>query len=80
MTSIRHPKSSSDETNARRWCQKKARDCQRIAWTAKEPKVRLVFLHLAKMWRETADQAEPETVEPSEGIGVVVNFPGRAKN
>ena len=67
MTSVRYPNSSSNEINSNRWCQKKARDCQRAALTAKDPKVRLVFLHLAKMWREIADEAEPETVEPSKG-------------
>jgi hypothetical protein len=47
MTSLSYPNSSSDETS--RWCQKKARDCQRVALTAKDPRVRLVFLHLAKI-------------------------------
>jgi hypothetical protein len=82
MTSIRYPNSSPNEANASRWCQKKARDCQRFALTAKDPKVRLVFFNLAKMWREMADEAEPEieTVEPSKGIDVVINFPSRAKS
>jgi hypothetical protein len=75
MTSISYPNSSSDETTPSRWCQKKARDCQRAALTAMDPKVRLVFWHLAKMWREMADEAEPETVEPSKGVVVVINFP-----
>ena len=78
MTSIRYPNSSS-ETNPNRWYQK-ARDCQRAALTAMDPKVRLVFWHLAKMWREMADEAEPETVEPSKGVVVVINFPGQAKS
>jgi hypothetical protein len=39
-----------------------------------------VFFNLAKMWREMADEAEPETVEPPKGIGVVINFPSRAKS
>ena len=82
MTSIRYPNSSSDETNANRWYLKKARDCRRAALTAKDPKVRLVFFNLAKIWREMADEAEPETetVEPSKGIGVVIYFPSRAKS
>jgi hypothetical protein len=77
MTSIRYPNSSPDETNASRWYLKKARDCRRAALTAKDPKVRLVFFNLAKMWREMADEAEPETetVEPSKGIGVVIYLP-----
>ncbi len=79
MTSISYPKSSSNETNSNRWCQKKARDCQRAALTAKDPKVRFVFLHLAKMWREMANEAEPETVELSKGVVVVINFPRQAK-
>jgi hypothetical protein len=78
MTSIRYPNSSS-ETNPNTWYQK-ARDCQRAALAAKDPKARLVFFHLAKMWREMADEAEPETVGPSKGIGVVVNFSNRAKS
>jgi hypothetical protein len=80
MTSIRYPNSSPDETNANRWYLKKARDCRRAALTAKDPKVRLVFFNLAKMWREMADRAEQETVEPSKGIDVVINFPSRAKS
>jgi hypothetical protein len=60
MALISYPTSSSVETNASRLCQKKARDCQRVALTAKDPKVRLVFSQLAKMWREMADEAEQE--------------------
>jgi hypothetical protein len=62
--------------------EQKSRDCQRAALTAKDPKVRLVIFNLAKMWREMVDEAEPEieTVEPSKGIGIVINFPSRAKS
>jgi hypothetical protein len=80
MKSIRYPNSSPNEANASRWCQKKARDCQRFALTAKDPKVRLVSFNLAKMWREMADDAEQETVELSKEIGAVINFPSRAKS
>jgi hypothetical protein len=82
MASIRYPNSSPSEANASRWCQKKARDCQRAALTAKDPKVRLVFFNLSKMWREMAGVAEPETetVEQSKGVDVVINFPSRAKS
>jgi hypothetical protein len=80
MTSIRYPTSSSDETHACRSCRKKARDCQRVALTAKDPKVRLAFSHLAKIWREMAAEADQETVEPSKGLGVVINFPSRARS
>jgi hypothetical protein len=62
MASISYPTSSSVETDASRLCQKKARDCQRVALTAKDAKVRLVFAQLAKMWREMADEAEQEVV------------------
>jgi hypothetical protein len=41
-----------------------------------------VFFNLAKIWREMADETEPETetVEPLKGIGVVIYFPSRAKS
>jgi hypothetical protein len=78
MTSLSYPNSSSDETS--RWCQKKARDCQRVALTAKDPKVRLVFSQLAKMWREMADEAEQEAGGLLKEDGIVINFPTRAKS
>jgi hypothetical protein len=77
MASISYPTSSSAETNASRLCQKKARDCQRVALAAKDPKVRLSFFHLAKMWREMADEAEQGL---SKEDGIVINFPNRAKS
>jgi hypothetical protein len=80
MTSISYPNSSSDETNPSRWCQKKARDCQRAALTAKGPKARLVFFNLAKMWREMADEAEPGNARAVKGGVVVINFPNQAKS
>ena len=73
MTSIRYPTSSSDETNASRSCRKKARDCQRAALTAKDPKVRLAFSHLAKIWREMAREADQETVEFRAAAGEAVD-------
>jgi hypothetical protein len=71
----------SDETNGNRLCKKKARDCQRVALTAaKDPKVRLAFFHLAKMWREMADEAEQEAGGLLKEDGIVINFPTRAKS
>jgi hypothetical protein len=35
---------------------------------------------LAKIWREMAAEADQETVEPSKGLGVVINFPSRARS
>jgi hypothetical protein len=70
----------SDETNGNRLCKKKARDCQRDALTAKDPKVRLAFFHLAKMWREMADEAEQEAGGLLKEDGIVINFPTRAKS
>jgi hypothetical protein len=40
------------------FCLKKAKDCLRIALTTEDPRARLVFHRLAKMWREMADEAE----------------------
>jgi hypothetical protein len=80
MPSISYPTSSSAETNASRLCQKKARDCRRVALTAKDPKIRLAFFHLAKMWREMADEAEQEAGGLLKEDGIVINFPSRAKS
>jgi hypothetical protein len=74
MAPIGYPSSFSVETNASRLCQKMARDCQRVALTAKDPKVRLAFFHLAKMWREMADEAEQEAGGLSKVDGIVINF------
>jgi hypothetical protein len=80
MASISYPTSSSVETNASRLCKEKARGCQRVALTANDPKVRLAFFHLAKMWREMADEAEQEAGGLLKEDGIVINFPGRAKS
>jgi hypothetical protein len=80
MASISYPTSSSVETDASRLCQKKARDCQRVALTAKDAKVRLVFAQLAKLWREMADEVEQESGVLLKEDGIVINFPDRAKS
>ena len=49
---------SSTENASLRLCRKKARECQRTAPTTTDPNMRLEFLHLAKLWREMAEEAE----------------------
>ena len=61
MTPIIHFNGSSSETEPVRLCRRKAMECQRTALTTTDPKVRLRYLHLAKLWREMADEAERRT-------------------
>jgi hypothetical protein len=72
MTSISYLHGS--ETDASRFCRKKARDCQRAALTTTDPNFRLTFLHLAKLWREMAD-ARSNKPEGPKDESVVVLFP-----
>ena len=78
MTSISYFARLPGETNAGRLCRKKASECQHIALTTEDPRVRRVYLQLAKLWREMADTREAG--EPSnEGGGVVIDFSSRAR-
>jgi hypothetical protein len=77
MTSITYLSGSSNATDAARLCRKKARDCQRTALTTADPTIRSRFLHLAKLWREMADDAEQQANGASEDKGVVIFFPKR---
>jgi hypothetical protein len=74
MSSISYLHGSSGETDASRFCREKARDCQRAALTTTDPKFRLTFLHLAKLWREIAD-ARSKKLERLEDKSVVILFP-----
>jgi hypothetical protein len=57
-----------------RLCRRKALECQSTALASTDLRVRLTYLHLAKLWREMADEAERQTKEPSacEERGIVV--------
>jgi hypothetical protein len=82
MTSITYLDGSANEKNeAVRLCRKKATECQRTALTTSDPMVRLRFLHLARLWRELADEADQRTNKPptSEDKGVIIVFPKRLK-
>ena len=82
MTSITYLDLSANEKNeAVRLCRKKATECQRTAVTTSDPMVRLRFFHLAKLWREMADEADQRTNKPptSEDKGVVIALPKRLK-
>ena len=74
MTSISYPHGTSGETDASRFCREKARDCQRAALTVTDPKFRITFLHLAKLWREMAAERSNKR-DGLEGESVVVLFP-----
>jgi hypothetical protein len=52
---------SSTETASVRLCRKKALECKRTALTTTNPNIRLRFLHLAKLWRQMAEEAERRT-------------------
>ena len=82
MTSITYLDGSANEKNeAVRLCRKKATECQRAALTTSDPLVRLRFFHLAKLWREMADEADQRTNKPptSEDKGIIIVFPKRPK-
>jgi hypothetical protein len=82
MTSITYLDGSANEKNeAVRLCRKKATECQRTALTTSDPMVRLRFFHLAKLWREMADEADQRTIKPptSEDKGIIIVFPKRLK-
>jgi hypothetical protein len=57
-----------------RLCRREALECQSTALASTDLRVRLTYLHLAKLWREMADEAERQTKEPSacEERGIVV--------
>jgi hypothetical protein len=74
MTSISYLHGRPGDTDASRFCREKARDCQRAALTTTDPSVRLMFLHLAKFWRETAE-ARSKKLEGLEDESVVIVFP-----
>ena len=52
-------------------------ECQRTALTATSPNVRLRYFHLAKLWREMADDAVRRTNGYSPSEGRVVLFLNR---
>jgi hypothetical protein len=52
-----------NETKASRLCRRKAADCQRLAMTTGDPTARKRYFHIAKLWREMADQAEREQAQ-----------------
>jgi hypothetical protein len=77
MTSISYFARLPGETDAGRLCRKKASDCQHMALTTEDPRVRRVYLQLAELWREMANM--PEAGEPSNKDGVVIDFSSRAR-
>ena len=73
MTRITYLDGLSSETEPIRLCRRKAAECQRTALTTIDPNIRLKFTHLAKLWREMADEAARTNVaSTSEERGVVV--------
>jgi len=74
MTSTSHLHGSFGETDASRFCQEKARDCQRAALTTTDPGFRFTFLQLAKLWRDMADARSNKRGGPKDE-GVVILFP-----
>jgi hypothetical protein len=74
MTSTSYLHGSSGETDASRFCREKARDCQRAALTVTDPKFRITFLHLAKLWHELGN-ARSKKPEKLEDKSVVISFP-----
>jgi hypothetical protein len=75
---ITHLHGTLGETDASRFCQEKARGCQLAALTTTDPKLRLTFLQLAKLWREMAD-ARSNKRGGLKDKGVVIFFPKRPR-
>jgi hypothetical protein len=74
MTRITYLDGLSSETEPIRLCRRKAAECQRTALTTIDPNIRLRFTHLAKLWREMADEAARTNVaSTSKERGVVVS-------
>jgi hypothetical protein len=44
-----------------RLCRRKALECQSTALTTTDPNIRRKYLHLAKLWRQMAGEAERRT-------------------
>ena len=56
-----------------RLCRRKAMECQRTAMTTTNPVIRSRFFHLAKLWREMADEAARASgSSASEARGVLI--------
>ena len=74
MTPIIHSNGPSSETEPVPLCRRRAMECQSTALTTTNPKVRLRYLHLARLWKEMADDAERRTngFTFSEAHGVVI--------
>jgi hypothetical protein len=76
MTTISDLDCSSTETNASRFCLRKAKDCQRIALTTDHPTSRRTFLKLAELWLEMAHKAAEETIELPMKLVSLLTSPG----
>src|ERR1700733_10960858 len=76
MTRITYLNRSSSATAPLRLCRRKAMECQRTAMTTTNPVIRSRFFHLAKLWREMADEAEQRTIVSSNSKepGVVLSL------
>ena len=74
MTRITYLDGVSSEAEPIRLCRRKATECQRTALTTTDPNIRQRYLHLAKLWREMADDAKGQSngSSASEGRGVLI--------
>jgi hypothetical protein len=73
MTRITYLNRSSSATAPLRLCRRKAMECQRTAMTTTNPVIRSRFFHLAKLWREMADEAARASgSSASEARGVLI--------
>jgi hypothetical protein len=72
MGSITYLSGSTNKTEPSWLCRKKATDYQRAALTATDLRIRLRYLHLARLWHEMAREAERKNewlVCPRRGSG-----------
>ncbi len=77
MTPITYLNGSPTKTERVGLCRRKATECQRTALTTTDPNIRLRFWHLAKLWREMADEAARTTVASTSDERGVVLFPNQ---
>jgi hypothetical protein len=77
MGSITYLSGSTNKTEPSWLCRKKATDYQRAALTATDLRIRLRYLHLARLWHEMAREAERKTNGSSalDGGAVIIPMP-----
>ena len=82
MGSIIYLNGSANKTEASWSCRKKATNYHRAASMATDPRMRLRYWHLAKLWHEIAGEAERKTNGSSalDGGAVIIPMPPQKRS